>query len=783
MSQWSNIMNPLGLTPNPPNPLDASNSLAGDEKWVNGARQIANRDQQSGQRFFAPEGYSFAKGGLAQRGKKPSRYPALGAGRIKGKGTGTSDSIPAKLPGKSFVIPAAVVKRYGNQFFDQLEASVDKENPRETRDEGGKEEGYAFGGQVSAQELGAEQERQDREVNLGRLQAAGMGDGDTSQLSSVQLAGLLHGDDKSNARPPGSGYDPKKFSYAPVDPSVDNTSMPLAKGGLVPAKVSNGERLISPEAVNYYGADFFTRLIGGKPPVKLDARGIKKLVKGGETKYPLLDWEDNPPDLKKRLASPDTQAVADSNNAALRDKIAANNPTQDLKGRIAATPTGNPQPLAEDSPLRGRLGLADRTVATEAPLNLKARMQQSQIGASEAASNLLDKGYGGTRFNPEKPIPKPSLAVNDPWAEPATSNNLSRVGNNLKTVAKSIVTDPVNIGMAADTANQALLNRDISKGDIGLGTVARGALSLASRGPRAIAEQVTGGIAKNSPAAKAGRWATTPLDFLSAKTGPAQNTNAQNTMATAQANEQASKVAAALPRLVQPLSAKGTGNTGSKFEQIPIENGTRTQLTPEYNNQLNSLDKRTVAQRDAQQPSAGVGFEKTAVQQPLSPVEQYKQKLAADLEYQDQVNRHNQSLYQLYGKDYPFMQGNPSGQVDNTPGNTRLTTASESSIAANKLAEDRRQFDKGGNAKPEPARYKPDDIVSAMNPESPVSEIQSAQDIFTNPKSRGYQMAQKMLKDLMDDPASEDTILSAFTKASGISKNNLVSILRYQKNQ
>lgn len=51
-------------------------------------------------------------------GKQP--YEKSQGGHITGPGTGTSDSIPARLSDGEYVIPAAVVKALGKEFFDKL---------------------------------------------------------------------------------------------------------------------------------------------------------------------------------------------------------------------------------------------------------------------------------------------------------------------------------------------------------------------------------------------------------------------------------------------------------------------------------------------------------------------------------------------------------------------------------------------------------------------------------------------------------------------------------------
>lgn len=43
-------------------------------------------------------------------------------GEVDGPGTGTSDSIPARLSDGEYVIPADVVERLGVGFFDRLRA-------------------------------------------------------------------------------------------------------------------------------------------------------------------------------------------------------------------------------------------------------------------------------------------------------------------------------------------------------------------------------------------------------------------------------------------------------------------------------------------------------------------------------------------------------------------------------------------------------------------------------------------------------------------------------------
>lgn len=77
---------------------------------------------------------------------KQKGEPQLGL--VKGKGTSTSDSIPAKLSKGEVVIPAAVAKHYGPAYFTKLIASVPKEKGARTEFKGGVLKaagGYNFG--------------------------------------------------------------------------------------------------------------------------------------------------------------------------------------------------------------------------------------------------------------------------------------------------------------------------------------------------------------------------------------------------------------------------------------------------------------------------------------------------------------------------------------------------------------------------------------------------------------------------------------------------------------
>lgn len=66
--------------------------------------------------------YTTYKGGYAPI-RDPLTYRYASGGYISGPGTGTSDSIPARLSNGEFVVKAAAVQKYGTAFFDALNSA------------------------------------------------------------------------------------------------------------------------------------------------------------------------------------------------------------------------------------------------------------------------------------------------------------------------------------------------------------------------------------------------------------------------------------------------------------------------------------------------------------------------------------------------------------------------------------------------------------------------------------------------------------------------------------
>jgi len=83
-----------------------------------------------------PKGY--ATGGIVQAFANGGQAIRRFMGRVSGPGSGTSDSILARLSNGEYVIPARIVQKFGVSFFDALRAGMVPQMPR-----------YAMGGAVN----------------------------------------------------------------------------------------------------------------------------------------------------------------------------------------------------------------------------------------------------------------------------------------------------------------------------------------------------------------------------------------------------------------------------------------------------------------------------------------------------------------------------------------------------------------------------------------------------------------------------------------------------------
>lgn len=127
-------------------------------------------------------------------------YGLAKGGPVKGKGTGTSDSIPAKLSDGEYVIPAAVVKKYGKEFFDNLINAK------------GDEKSDKLGGDMDVDDQGRPMMADGGLFNKDRLELAQQENPYKTNLND-QINDAVVNNSSQNVI-----YQPKDLSYAPERP-------------------------------------------------------------------------------------------------------------------------------------------------------------------------------------------------------------------------------------------------------------------------------------------------------------------------------------------------------------------------------------------------------------------------------------------------------------------------------------------------------------------------------------------------------------------------------------
>ena len=254
-------------------------------------------------------------------------------GKITGKGTGMSDSISAKLPTETFVIPANVLKAFGNAFFDKLE------------EEAGEAKGMAGGGIVPPQ---YQQDYNDANQSWAKpgsnpfegshpidyLQSVGdrafKALGTNANNRSAAISKGLQAPNQTALNTIGGSVEPASKGIENLAqgnyqmPSLISTAQAgYAKGGKVDAKVSNGERLMSKAAVTKFGPEFFNRLIASVQGHGAEENGEGKIHAAGGAliKDPFLDNQPAPVD--KYLAGYKGMPVVPAIGKAMSDLAGA----------------------------------------------------------------------------------------------------------------------------------------------------------------------------------------------------------------------------------------------------------------------------------------------------------------------------------------------------------------------------------------------------------------------------------------------------------------------------
>ncbi len=115
-------------------PTSATHTVQPDLGQYRAALAQLSRPTSSTHTVYVSKVYTNSQGGLIQRFAEGGQAIVEGfrrmAGRIVGPGTGTSDSVPALLSHGEFVIRAASVRKFGEQFFAALNAGFLPQVPR-----------------------------------------------------------------------------------------------------------------------------------------------------------------------------------------------------------------------------------------------------------------------------------------------------------------------------------------------------------------------------------------------------------------------------------------------------------------------------------------------------------------------------------------------------------------------------------------------------------------------------------------------------------------------------
>ncbi len=161
------------------------------------------------------------------------------------------------------------------------------------------------------------------------------------------------------------------------------------------------------------------------------------------------------------------------------------------------------------------LGMFKKMIAAVPPqLGAKTTVKDGVVNAAAGVDyqDIIDKTTGvkgQANYKPYRPMSEEAASYTQataakptaitplpPEIDPYTGQTVKTpawkgLGGNVKQAITGIATDPVNVGMAADAANQALLESSAKNG-LGITDIPRMLISGASRAPSVIAEQMSG---------------------------------------------------------------------------------------------------------------------------------------------------------------------------------------------------------------------------------------------------------------------------------------------------
>lgn len=444
-------------------------------------------------------------------------------GPIKGPGGPKSDSIDAQLPVKSFVLPAEVVAAIGPDKLQAIIESVESESPAEDRAEGGMEE--AVPAKVSNGEFlvpphvvaatGPEYWQEMIASVTGGQAAPEMG-----PEGAVHAAGGYGADDDfekvaKNYRQQSTDLRSKIDANVAQIPQVQNANRAaeqtqalrqkidtnLAQPAVTPSQPPSPQQMADNAAQQTQVLrQRIDTNVAQSPAVQAQNRAVQQ-TQDLRTKID-ANVAQQPPgaNLKQRLAAnPNAQQAQQfrarpAPETIAPEQTAANyqQQTQAFRQKIDAN-LAQPQPQAEPAPganLRQRLSnnagaqqaqtFAEKTAANRAANTVEPTPSYNRVGEAMGQSAQGDI------------VPRPNAAPVDQWTGKTRGAGVGQKLRSLGNGIRSFVTDPTVLYQAADTANQALLERGVRNDDsINYNTAMRLPLSLANRIPQAI-EAATG---------------------------------------------------------------------------------------------------------------------------------------------------------------------------------------------------------------------------------------------------------------------------------------------------
>jgi len=281
----------------------------------------------------------------------------------------------------------------------------------------------------------------------------------------------------------------------------ENPREEKAEGGQeeVPAKVSNGEFVFTPEEVKALGG---TKMLDKMVADATDMENPKESMMKNEEIEPkgYAGGGGIQPDPNDLFANARKQQMLTNSNAQMKAL------SESAKNYPGTSPSEIP--LKMNNPTKPGRGLGVRNLINNSP--------DYGIQDTIAENTGVNRGAGYRPMSAEAAAlaESPAPIINEPviksvaqtqptnqWNAPSSSRSSLAAG------VKNLVTDPVNVGFSADAANQTLLENSAKNG-LGISDIPRMILSGASRVPKMLAETIAPGSS-----ARIDKFMNTPVDF------------------------------------------------------------------------------------------------------------------------------------------------------------------------------------------------------------------------------------------------------------------------------